>query len=122
MAGHLDERRLRRGHDAERLADRAALLRHHPKEQIGRLRLIAFEDGIGQQVEGFVLADLVAAQQHRCSPWTRRGPGSGARAYPLPARCVNLPRPPHRAYPACPPPRLPPRNRRTTRSAAEALE
>ena len=47
---HLDERRLGRGHHAERVAQRAAVAPHHLEEQIGRARLIALQDGVGQPV------------------------------------------------------------------------
>jgi ribosomal-protein-alanine N-acetyltransferase len=37
----------------------------HPKEKVGGARLIALEDGGSQQIEVFVLLDLLAIQQHR---------------------------------------------------------
>src|SRR5215472_666568 len=64
---HLDKRRLGGGDNAERLADRAALVCHHAVEQIRGARLIALQGRIGQLVEGLVFTDLVAVAQHRRS-------------------------------------------------------
>jgi Replication protein C N-terminal domain len=65
VARHLDKRRLGCGHDAERIADRAPIPDHHPEEKIGRARLIALEDRLGQLVKGFILANFTSVQQHR---------------------------------------------------------
>jgi hypothetical protein len=53
---------------AERLADRAPVSRHHPKEQIGRPRLIALQNRLCKQVKGLVLANFVPIEQH-CDPF-----------------------------------------------------
>jgi hypothetical protein len=59
---HLDERRLRRGHHAERLGKRAAVARDHAEEEIGRPGLVALEDGLGQRIERPALANPVPGQ------------------------------------------------------------
>ena len=60
VARHLDKRRLGGRHHAQRIADRAPVARHHPKEQVGGARLIALEDGLGQRAKGLVLTYLGA--------------------------------------------------------------
>jgi hypothetical protein len=45
VARHLHERGLGRRHHAERVADRAALARDLPEEEIGRPGLVPREDG-----------------------------------------------------------------------------
>ena len=62
VARDLDERSLGRRHHAERVAHRAAVAGDHPEKQIRRARLVALEDGVGEQVERLVLADLIAGQ------------------------------------------------------------
>ncbi len=49
----------------KRLADRAAVTRHHPVKQIRGARLVALQDGVGEQTEGLVFADLVSVAEHR---------------------------------------------------------
>jgi len=70
--------------NAERVARGAPVSRHHPEEEIGRAGLIALQDGLGQQVEGFVATDLVTSQKHRCSPWRSFAAGPSL-ACPRPA-------------------------------------
>src|SRR5262245_37657549 len=65
--------------------------RHHPVEEVRRPRLIAREDGFGEQVKGSVLADPICGQCHRLSP--RRCDEDGARL-PCPEGAI-LPPPPH---------------------------
>ena len=64
VARHLDKWRFGRGHYAERVADRAAVARDHPEEEICRAWLIALEDCLGQQIKGLVLTNLVSIEQH----------------------------------------------------------
>ena len=59
---HLDERRLGGGHHAERLADGASLALHHLEEEIGGAGLVALQDRVGQETEGFVLTDRLTGQ------------------------------------------------------------
>ena len=69
VAGHVDKRRLRRGDDAQGVADRAPVAHDHPVKQIGRARLVAFEDRLGQLIEGLVFAKRVSVAEHlRLSP------------------------------------------------------
>ena len=60
VARHLNKRRLGCRHHAQRIADRAALPRHHLKKEVGGARLIAFEDGLGQRAKRFILTYLCA--------------------------------------------------------------
>ena len=88
VARHLNEGRLGGRDDAERLADRAALVGHHAIEQIGGARLIALQDRIGQLVEDLVFADLVAVAQHRRSP-VGQGRASDDQRYAAPGLFVK---------------------------------
>ena len=64
VIGHLDERRLRLGHHAQRIAHRAPVAPHQVEEQFGGARLIALQDRVGERVDGLVLADVLSALQH----------------------------------------------------------
>jgi len=60
MTRHLNEGCLGGRHNAERITDRAPVPRNHAEEKVGGAGLIALEDRVGQQVEGFVLTNLIA--------------------------------------------------------------
>src|SRR5262249_14233641 len=54
----------RRNH-AQSITDRPAVAHNQPMEQIGRARLIAPEDRLGQLLEGLIFTKLVSVAEHR---------------------------------------------------------
>ncbi len=68
VTGHLDEGRFGRRHHPEGVRYGATVPLDHPIEEIRGARLVACEDGIGEQGIGRVLTHLMSGQCHGLSP------------------------------------------------------
>jgi len=76
VIGHLDERRLRFRHHAERITHRASIAPHQIEEQLRRAGLITLQDCVGERIDRLVLPDVVSALQHgRSFTWSGTATG-----------------------------------------------